>query len=49
MEYKNVKGIVIKETKLIYILWKALQTEVEERKKLERLIKEGMCYGSTSK
>ena len=41
--------LVIKETKLIYILWKALQTEVEERKKLERLIKEGMNYGSTSK
>ena len=41
--------LVIKETKLIYILWKALQTEVEERKKLERLIKEGMHYGSTSK
>ena len=41
--------LVIKETKLIYILWKALQTEIEERKKLERLIKEGMNYGSTSK
>ena len=34
--------LVIKETKLIYILWKALQAEVAERKKLERLIKEGI-------
>lgn len=41
--------LVIKETKLIYILWKALQKEVEERKKLEALIKEGMYYGSTIK
>lgn len=29
---------MIKETKLVYILWKALQEEVEERKKLEKYI-----------
>lgn len=30
----------LKETKLVYILWKALQEEVEERKKLEKRISE---------
>lgn len=29
---------MIRETKLVYILWKALQEEVEERKKLEKYI-----------